>query len=416
VKRGFMGKFKDLKFNIQYSNIHIFYWFILAASTIYVVPLLRVKGFQESQIGIILSAKYIGAIVSQVIISHFADKYSRVLTLKKILICLCFISLPLSIVFYMSDFNFVITIIIYFIFGSTINGTITYINAIATRFMDIGRTVYYSYARGFGSIAWGVGSVIISYCVEAKNVEIIMVIQAIMIVLLMIAVCMLEPIPQKKIAHKDEDAVIVHSYWYLFRNCIGFDFFLIASMLLFIGYTLQTTFLVDIVSKVGGGNVELGYIELVQSICELLPAILYIVMMKKMSTNNILRISAVFAFLMTLFIMLSQNVNHLMLLQICDIFGFGMYWPTSVAFVYKEIEKHDWVKGQALVSVCSLGVGGVLGTILSGNIMQEVGIDGLLKVSTLLAALGVVFMFIGMHFSSRKDLKKNMVESYVSIE
>jgi len=105
-----------------------------------------------------------------------------------------------------------------------------------------------------------------------------------------------------------------------------------------------------------------------------------------------------------------------MLLQICDIFGFGMYWPTSVAFVYKEIEKHDWVKGQALVSVCSLGVGGVLGTILSGNIMQEVGIDGLLKVSTLLAALGVVFMFIGMHFSSRKDLKKNMVESYVSIE
>jgi len=79
-----MGKFKDLKFNIQYSNIHIFYWFILAASTIYVVPLLRVKGFQESQIGIILSAKYIGAIVSQVIISHFADKYSRVLTLKKI--------------------------------------------------------------------------------------------------------------------------------------------------------------------------------------------------------------------------------------------------------------------------------------------------------------------------------------------
>ncbi len=393
-----MGK-KDLGLNVHYSLIHIAYWCVMAAATLYVVPLLRAKGLTESQIGVTLSVKYVASILSQIGISYFADRYPRVITLKRILIALCMLCLPMTLYFYLSEGSFVKSIVMLAIFGCCVNGATAYVNAIATRFTDAGRTVYYSYARGLGSIAWGIASVVISYIVDNTHVEVILVVQAVMTIAMMIAVATLEPVPQTVKEEKEDHS---HSYGYLFRQYPAFVFFLLSSMLLFMGYTLQTVFLVDIITHVGGGNPELGYVEMVQSVCELLPAVLYVVIAKKLSTTNILRLSAVSGFLMVFCVMIAQNVWHVILLQIFDIWGFGMYWPVSVEYVYQTIDKNDWTKGQALISACSIGAGGIIGSLFGGTVMQIAGIEGLLRISTILALVGVAFMMIAMKLSDKQ--------------
>ncbi len=400
-----MGR-KDLRLNMHYAMLHITYWCVMAAATLYVVPLLRAKGLTESQIGVTLSVKYIASILSQIGISYFADRYQRVITLKRILIVLCMLCLPMTLYFYFSEGSFWKSMVMLAIFGCCVNGATAYINAIATRFTDAGRTVYYSYARGLGSIAWGIASVVISYIVDNSHVEVILVVQAIMTVAMMIAVWTLEPIPQTTKEEKEDHS---HSYGYLFRHYHGFVFFLLSSMLLFMGYTLQTVFLVDIITHVGGGNLELGYVEMVQSVCELLPAVLYVVIAKKLSTSNILRLSAVSGFLMIFCVMIAQNVWHVLLLQVFDILGFGMYWPVSVEYVYQNIDKNDWTKGQALISACSLGAGGIIGSLFGGTVMQFAGIVGLLRISTALAFVGVVFMMIAMRLKVKLENREGEV-------
>lgn len=403
-----MGR-KDLRLNIHYAMLHITYWCVMAAATLYVVPLLRAKGLTESQIGVTLSVKYVASILSQIGISYFADRYQRVITLKRILTALCMLCLPMTLYFYFSEGSFLKSIVMLAFFGCCVNGATAYINAIATRFTDAGRTVCYSYARGLGSIAWGIASVVISYIVDNTHVEIILVVQAVMTVAMMIAIGALEPVPQTVKEEKGEKEDHSHSYGYLFRHYPGFVFFLLSSMLLFMGYTLQTVFLVDIITNVGGGNLELGYVEMVQSVCELLPAVLYVLIAKKLSTANILRLSAVSGFLMIFCVMIAQNVWHVIFLQIFDILGFGMYWPVSVEYVYQTIDKNDWTKGQALISACSLGAGGIIGSLFGGTVMQYAGINGLLRISTVLALIGVAFMMIAMKLSDRPENREREV-------
>lgn len=385
---------KDLRLNVHYSLIHITYWCVMAATTLYVVPLLRAKGLTESQIGVALAVKYVASILSQIGISYFADRYQKVITLKRILIALCLLCLPMTLYFYFAEGSFLKSIVMLAFYGSCVNGAVAYINVIATRFTDVGRKVYYSYARGLGSIAWGVASVIISFIVDNSHVEVILLIQEVMTIVMMIVVWTLEPIPEAQANKKEPDHS--HSYGYIFQKHPNFVFFLISSMLLFTGYTLQTVFLVDIITHVGGGNLELGYVEMVQSVCELLPAVLYVLIAKKLSTSQILKISAISSFCMIFCVMISQTVWHVILLQIFDIFGFGMYWPVSVAYVYQTINKNDWTKGQALTSACSLGAGGIIGSLSGGTVMQLLGIEGLLTVSSVLAFVGVVMMLIAM--------------------
>lgn len=339
--------------------------------------------------------------LAQVIISYFADKYIRIFTLKRIVIALCLLCFPVTIWFYFTEGSLLKAMVVLAFFGGCVNGAAAFVNTIAARFADAGRKLRFSYARGIGSISWGIASVIISYVVDNTHVEIILFLQAAMLLFMIMAVLALEPVPLPIQAEKTEAKS--HSYLYLLSHNIGFSIFLLSSILLFLGYTLQTVFLIDIVTNVGGGNVELGYVELVQSVCELLPAVLYVWMIKKRSSYQILRICGVACFAMIFSVMMSGRVIHLMLLQLFDIFGYGMYWPVSVDYISQTIDKNDWVKGQALICVCSLGAGGTIGSIFGGSIMQVAGIEGLLKISTGLALLGVILMFVAMWMDEKKS-------------
>ena len=79
-----------------------------------------------------------------------------------------------------------------------------------------------------------------------------------------------------------------------------------------------------------------------------------------------------------------------------------MYWPVSVEYVYQTIDKNDWTKGQALISACSIGAGGIIGSLFGGTVMQIAGIEGLLRISTILALVGVAFMMIAMKLSDKQ--------------
>ena len=68
---------EEKRLNIHYSLILGAYWMIFAVSSIFIVPLLRLKGFDDSQIGILIAIRSISAITVSPLIATYSDRHPK---------------------------------------------------------------------------------------------------------------------------------------------------------------------------------------------------------------------------------------------------------------------------------------------------------------------------------------------------
>ena len=66
---------------IHYAGIESVYWIINAIFMVFVVPLLRGRGFDNGQIGILLSVRSFSCIALQPAVAAFADKHANTIPL-----------------------------------------------------------------------------------------------------------------------------------------------------------------------------------------------------------------------------------------------------------------------------------------------------------------------------------------------
>ena len=74
---------------------------------------------------------------------------------------------------------------------------------------------------------------------------------------------------------------------------------------------------------------------------------------------------------------------------------FGIYGFSSVLFVNSISGEHEKVRAQSLLSLCYTGgIGGILGNLLGGALIDVIGLDALFMVSSALCLLGAVIMIL----------------------
>ena len=93
--------------------------------------------------------------------------------------------------------------------------------------------------------------------------------------------------------------------------------------------------------------------------------------------------------------------------------GNGMYWSLSVYYVNEVIPREDLVKGQSLATIFSTNIGGILGTLFSGQLLNYFDVEGLMMFGCICSLLGVVIMFMAMNKSEKKILSKKGKVRYV---
>ncbi len=85
--------------------------------------------------------------------------------------------------------------------------------------------------------------------------------------------------------------------WYLLKKYPSYDIFLLASMAMFMGYNLGTTFLIDVIKNLGGNNFHYGLAEFVMAIAEVPSAILFLKLRKKIRVEFFLVCCSIFMLL-----------------------------------------------------------------------------------------------------------------------
>ena len=384
---------------IHYALIQSVYWIIQAIFMVFVVPLLRERGFESGQIGILLAVRSFTCILFQPCVAAFADKHANRIPLKYIISMIVAISLVTTGLFWKIRFGFLGSCIIFGFLGASITALSPLYNSLAMQYLEAGKDLKYSVARGFGSIAYALCCIVLGHIVDVSGVETTLLLQLWMLAfsLLIVVTFRTCPIPEQKNRVSDKP----HSTWYVIAANKSYSIFLLASVFLFIGNNMTTSFLVDVVDKLGGTNVHVGYCQFVLAAAEFPMALIFMKLKRRIGTQNIMRICAVFILVKIIGILAAPNLPVLIGVHVFQMLGAGLYWSGSVYYVNENVEAADRVKGQSLVAIFSTGIGSGIGSLISGWVSKNYGIDTLICAGAVCAGLGVLAMFAAMKMSKK---------------
>lgn len=346
-------KKKNAKLNIKYAILQMMFWTCAASAYAYLTQMLQYKGFTDGQIGVINAVKLFSTVVFQIIIGVFSDRHAERIQLKYIISVLTAVALLLTSVFYEYKLSFVQTVMLFIGFGATFTCISPLIDSMSIKYMNGGRNINYPICRALGARE----RIAAANITETRKTE-------------------------------------VHTAGYLLTTYPKYRWFLIGSAVMFMGYNVGTTFLINVFERLGGNNFHYGLAEFVMAVSEVPSAFLLIKFRKRISLDKIMLCCAVFMTFKNMFAAFSDNVWVIVISQGCEMLGFGLFYSGSVYFIEEMLSPADVVKGMSLINAFTVGAGEGIGALLCGWINSRYGLTVLMDSSVVISAVSIVCIVI----------------------
>ena len=87
--------------------------------------------------------------------------------------------------------------------------------------------------------------------------------------------------------------------------------------------------------------------------------------------------------------------------QSVQLFAYAVFIPAAAYYVSETMEEHDQVKGQAFIT-SAITIGGVFSNLISGRILDVLGVKPMLIVGSIVCAVGVGVAFVAMSRKIRR--------------
>ena len=346
-------KNKNAKLNIKYAILQMMFWTCAVSAYAYLTQMLQYKGFTDGQIGVINAVKLFSTVVFQIIIGVFSDRHAERIQLKYIISVLTAVALLLTSVFYEYKLSFVQTVMLFIGFGATFTCISPLIDSMSIKYMNGGRNINYPICRALGA----------RERISAANIT-------------------------------ETRKTEVHTAGYLLTTYPKYRWFLIGSAVMFMGYNVGTTFLINVFERLGGNNFHYGLAEFVMAVSEVPSAFLLIKFRKRISLDKIMLCCAVFMTFKNMFAAFSDNVWVIVISQGCEMLGFGLFYSGSVYLIEEMLSPADVVKGMSLINAFTVGAGEGIGALLCGWINSRYGLTVLMDSSVVISAVSIVCIVI----------------------
>ena len=118
----------------------------------------------------------------------------------------------------------------------------------------------------------------------------------------------------------------------------------------------------------------------------------------KVFGHKLLIISGVAFFIKILILIFASAMPGM---YISQLFAYAVFIPAAAYYVSSNMSELDQVKGQAFVT-SAITIGGVFSNLISGVILDNLGIKQMLITGTVVAALGAVITFIAFGRKTKK--------------
>lgn len=383
------------------KNVTIYYGLIMAIYSIGYVTLsafsslyLLDLGLSNGVVGILLAVASMVSVLLQPSVGSLIDKNPKVSTKQVLLIMAILIALLGVTLIVFPEKNIILSTALYGISVMLLMLGQPFLNALGMDAINYGYPINFGVGRSMGSMGYAIGSAAfgrVSIMFGAKSVP----------VAFSIAFCVLcfllyiYPVntEEKTISIKrDEESLKKENPFLFLSKYKRLGIMLIGLMLIYLSHVLINTFSLQVVLSKNGTSSDMGTAAAIAAICELITMLLFPIYLKHFKLHKMLRVSGIFFVLKIFLSFVVPNMFSFYLIQGTQMFGWGIMSIGIVYYVNDIVGEHDKARGQAFAGM-SYTFSSVLGTFIGGNIIDLLGVNMMLVIGSILAAIGTLVVW-----------------------
>lgn len=402
---------QDLGLNVRYTAMQLPYWMGYSILMTFASVFLLNRGFTNGQIGLILALANLLAALSQPLLAAFADR-SRHLTLSQITILLGSAAAALTLLLILMPELFFPTALIYVAAATLLMVLQPLTISLGTFFILRGYPLNFGFARGVGSLSFAFISSVTGLLVDRYSPNIILYLFLTVFLLFIAAVSTLDTRKTegkyssfvngaKPSAEEEKEPCSLKEFFHTYKK---FILLLAGISLLFVYHNILNSYLFQIMEPLGGTAADMGTSLSIAAACELPVMFFFSWFLKHVSCKHLLQTAAVFFSLKALLILMASQIWMINLAQALQMMAFGLHTAASVYYTNQIIPKKDQIKGQALMTTANT-IGGVLGNLLGGQLLNFFGVSATLFAGTLISCSGTLIVLLSAEDGTQKLLK-----------
>ena len=382
---------------IKYTLLNAAYFVAFCKIHAYAAVYLLANGFSNTEVGILLAVANIISAVLQPVIAGIIDK-PGFLTNKRFILISVMIIFAGSVILMLFPEHKLIIFAVYALIYMIQFAYQPVMTALCFEYQKAGYNIFYGLARGLGSASFAVTSFFIGRIVERSGVSVLLWVN--LASMIISALIVLSFNGNNSAAsddnNTDRSAGVAHNSLSSFvKTYPAFSLFLIGTVCFFFAHNMINDFMIQIIRQLGGAESELGFANFLQAILELPVMALIGIVLKKISAEKLLVFSGGAFFVKILILVGASTMAHMYISQSFQLFAYAVFIPAGAYYVSNTMEELDQVKGQAFIT-SAITIGGVFSNLISGVILDHLGIKTMLITGSAVCFIGVLIAIIAM--------------------
>ncbi len=367
----------------RYGLIHGSYWMAYAAVSGYVSLYLLDLGFSSGEIGILIALAGLLSAVLQPLVAGYADNPNS-MSLKTINLLLAASAGLCAGGLLLVRGSRILTLVLYGLTLALLQLSTPLVNSLAVTSIRCGHSVNLGIAKSLGSASYAFACFLLGRLCARVGGILVPIAAALCYGLFFLCLCQY---PKQRIPQAAEKPQTASSGF--FRKYPGFAGFLAGCVLILISHVFINSFTLQIIEAKGGGSSEMGTATAISAMVEIPTMLLFARMLKKKPSSFWMRFTGFFFTLKSLGSLLCTGIPGFYFFQATQFLTWAVIAVASVYYINAIMEPQDAVKGQACYTM-SYTLASVVGGILGGQLIDALGVDAMLLVGTISAALGTL--------------------------
>ena len=427
--------------NIGYGGVQAAYWMFYGVSNSFASAFLLPRGYSNTEIGIILAAANVIAVFLQPAMADLADRSRRVSLLGITQLCTV-LTMVLEATLFVTERKSAALYVVFIMIVAWQTALQPLINSLCFKLEESGVHINFGMCRSLGSLGYSLLCAFLGTLVEKFGSGVLPISGEAVLFALLIALFVVKSSfdravhgnggvgsesrtprggnqkkgerPAERLSEAPYGESCEEFYrepceepcgkpcaelyeeinlWRFIRDNKLFLLLNIGVVGLYFSNAVLNSFMLQIVTDVGGSNEQMGRVLSLMAFLEIPALVFFDKIRGRFSCEKILKFAAICFGLKVGLIYLAQSMWLIYAAHIFQTFSFGLFLPAMVAFTGEVMRKGEAVKGQAFFSAMTT-VSGTLASIFGGILLDVSGAKFMLLVSTVITALGAVVIIL----------------------
>lgn len=379
---------------LRYSLTQFTFWAASTGASSFATAYLLRRGLSSALVGTLLAAAGLLSCLTQPVLAGAADRTRRSLVLPLLagMNCLCAVCFgaqllpqlpaPLAGALYMTGLW-------------SADAMVPLLNALCVSCVQTGYAVNYGAARGIGSAASALSSLVLGHVLAQVGSEWMLLLLIGFRLLCIVTLLGYPRLEKPETAAKGTSSCSVPAFFRRYRwYCVTL------TAILFLGmyHAMTESYLIAILGRFGGSSQHVGTALFISSMTGA-PVIFCSQRLRRfLSDNRLLKIAACSFLLRSILFFFAGSIPAIYLSQLLQATSYAFLAPTQVHFAQSRVHPADTVKGQAF-STAAYALGCSAGNFVGGQLLT-ISVNAMLLAGIGMALVGTAIMLFSVDRSN----------------